>query len=370
MPCNHRHPYKRNPFRPTAGIGVSVVLIACSLGFGACSHLAYYHQAVSGHMDIMSRREPVDSVIADTSTSPDLARRLARALEVREFASRELALPDNGSYRSYADIGRDVVTWNVFAVPELSLKPKQWCFPIAGCIAYRGYFREVDARDYARRLAARGWDVYVGGAAAYSTLGWFDDPLLNSLVDRGETSMAGVIFHELAHQQLYVNGDTSFNESFAVAVQQAGVQRWLALQGNQSQIDGYQRSLRIRQDFVTLVQDTREVLALVYESGDSDARKRARKAGVLEDMRVRYEALKVSWGGYPEYDPWFEGELNNAKLLSVSLYADKVAAFLALLEACGGDFERFYARSRKIGATESSQRWATLAANPECETGS
>jgi len=347
-----------------------VVLIASSFGIGACSHLAYYHQAVSGHMDIMSRREPVDSVIADATTSPDLVRRLARALEVREFASRELSLPDNGSYRSYADIGREVVTWNVFAVPELSLKPKQWCFPIAGCIAYRGYFGEADARDYARRLAAQGWDVYVGGAAAYSTLGWFDDPLLNTLVDRGEVSMAGVIFHELAHQQLYVDGDTAFNESFAVAVQQAGVQRWLALQGNPSQIDGYRRSLRIRQDFVTLVQDTREALALVYESEDSDARKRARKAGVLEGMRVRYEVLKASWGAYPVYDPWFEGELNNASLLSVSLYADKVGAFLALLEACGGDFDRFYARAREIGATESAQRRATLAANPDCETGS
>ncbi|MEA3412521.1 MAG: aminopeptidase [Pseudomonadota bacterium] len=346
-----------------------MLLAASTLAFGACSHLAYYHQAVSGHMDIMSRREPVDAVIADASTSPELVERLARARELREFASHELSLPDNGSYRSYVDIGRDVVTWNVFAVPELSLTPKQWCFPIAGCVAYRGYFREEDARNYARRLGGEGWDVHVGGAAAYSTLGWFDDPLLNTVVDRGEASMAGVIFHELAHQRLYIDDDTSFNESFAVAVQQAGVQRWLASQGSQARIEGYQRYLRIRQDFVALVHRTREVLAEVYGGDESDGRKRRRKAEVLANMRRSLEALKETWGGYPGYDPWFDGDMNNARLLSVFLYGDKVAAFLDLLEACGGDFARFYARGREIGAQEPGQRTVALTGRPHCDTG-
>jgi len=369
MPCKHRHPRNRNPGRFTRRIGVMMLLAASTLGFGACSHFAYYHQAVSGHMDIMSRREPVDAVIADASTSPELADRLARARDLREFGSRELSLPDNGSYRSYVDIGRDVVTWNVFAVPELSLTPKQWCFPVAGCVAYRGYFREEDAWKYARRLAGEGWDVHVGGAAAYSTLGWFDDPLLNTVVDRGEASMAGVIFHELAHQRLYIDGDTSFNESFAVAVQQAGVQRWLASQGSQAQIKGYQRYLRIRQEFVALVRWTREALAEIYEGDEGDDQMRRRKAEVLANMRRSHEALKETWGGYPGYDPWFDGDINNARLLSVSLYGDKVAAFLDLLEACRGDFARFYARGQEIGAQEPGQRTVALTGRPQCDTG-
>src|SRR6185295_4027488 len=217
-----------------------------------------------------ARAKPIPEVIATTSDAA-LKGRLMRAQEIRAFASRELGLPDNRSYTSYADLERPYAVWNVFATPELSLTPRQWCFPVAGCVAYRGYFAEADARAEAARLKAEGDDVWVSGVPAYSTLGYFDDPVLSTFVRWPDVEVARMVFHELAHQVVYVKDDTQFNESFAVAVEEAGVERWLMLQAN-GQLDAqYMRSGRLRAVFRELTRDTRADLARIYASDAPDA---------------------------------------------------------------------------------------------------
>ncbi len=249
----------------------------------------YYWQGASGQLDILARSKPIHEVIGE---SPDAAlrQRLARVQEIRAFASRELGLPDNASYTKYADLGRPFVVWNVFAAPELSLTPRQWCFPIAGCVSYRGYFSESEARAEAARLQAAGDDVWVSGVPAYSTLGYFDDPVLSTFVRWPDVEVARMVFHELAHQVVYVKDDTQFNESFAVAVEEAGVERWLLLQGN-AQLDAqYLRSGRLRAVFRDLTRETRADLARIYASDAPDAVKRSAQGGGLRGDEGRLRA--------------------------------------------------------------------------------
>ena len=187
----------------------------------------YLLQAAGGQMEISAKREPIAEVIADAATPPQLRARLEYVANARDFASRELGLPDNESYRSYADLDRPYVVWNVFAAPEFSVEPRRWCFPIAGCVVYRGYFSEEAAQHYASRLRRRGDDAAVGGVAAYSTLGHFKDPVLSTMLGWSDAQLAATLFHELAHQVVYVPGDSEFNESFATVVEEAGLERWL-----------------------------------------------------------------------------------------------------------------------------------------------
>ena len=249
----------------------------------------------------MFRARPIETVIAAPDTEPHLAARLRTALNIRDFASRVLGLPANASYRRYVDLDRRHVVWSVVAAPELSLEPRHWCFPVAGCLSYRGYFSESAAEEYAESLKSEGWDVTVAGVRAYSTLGWFDDPLLSSMVDLPEYFLAGIVFHELAHQRRYVPGDTGFNESLAVVIERAGVDRWIEAAGRAELSERYRIAAERRAAFLALVRDLRVDLEALYASSRSDAEKRAAKAERIDRLRARYAELREEWTSGPTY---------------------------------------------------------------------
>src|SRR6266446_6056954 len=278
------HGASRRPLRAAAALLLLPLLAGCTAA-------GYYWQGFRGQLDLLERARPIPSVLA-TTEDPALKRKLERVLAIREYASRELALPDNPSYRSYTDLGRRFVLWNVFAAPELSLEPRQWCFPVAGCVNYRGYFDEAAARAEALRLASTGDDVYVGGVPAYSTLGYFNDPMLSSVIRYPDTEVARLIFHELAHQVAYAKDDTVFNESFAVAVEEEGIGRWLAAQDDPDLDRQFASSRRYRDGFRRLIEHTRTQLVALYASGSSDADKLAAKAAAFDAMRLEYASLK------------------------------------------------------------------------------
>jgi predicted aminopeptidase len=337
---------------------LAVLLLA---GCGAIDTLDFYWQGAAGQFDLLSRARPIPEVI-DGASDAALAGRLTRVREMRAFASRELGLPDNASYTRYTDLGRPFVLWNVFAAPALSLKPKQWCFPVAGCVNYRGYFREEEARSEAARLRAEGEDVHVSGVPAYSTLGWFDDPVLSSFVRWPETEVARLIFHELAHQLLYVKDDSVFNESFATAVEEAGLVRWLVTQRDPLLDAQATRSQRLREAFRGIVLNARSRLAALYASSASDDEKRAAKVEAFAAMKAEYERAKAGEPGLAGYDRWFAQNPNNASLAAIAIYTDRVPAFRALLAASGDDLPRFYARVKTLAALAKPERDAALTA--------
>lgn len=330
------------------------------LAVSGCGNLGYYAQSVRGHLGVMTRREPIADVLARPDTPAALRGKLEFVLRVRDFASRELKLPDNGSYRSYADLKREHAVWNVFAAPEFSLDMHEWCFLFAGCVRYRGYYAPEDATAFAAGLRAQGADTYVAGIDAYSTLGWFDDPVLNTFVDRSEAELAGLIFHELAHQRVYIKNDTVFNESFARTVEIEGVRRWFAHAGGTDGYEKFQQREARQNQFLALVAATRDELRQVYASADSADAKRAAKARVFETMRARYADLKKEWAGYDRYDAWFARPINNAQLGAVAAYTERVPAFTALLNESGGDFERFFRAVEALGDLPEEQRSARL----------
>jgi predicted aminopeptidase len=340
---------------------VAAAVAALSLALAGCSAVEFYWQGFAGQLDLLSRARPIPEVAASTS-DPVLRAKLERAQEMRAFASRELSLPDNGSYTRYADLGRPFVVWNVFAAPELSLSPRQWCFPIAGCVAYRGYFAEEEARAEGARLAGEGFDVHVAGVPAYSTLGYFDDPVLSTFIRARDTEVARLIFHELAHQVVYVKDDSSFNESFAVEVEEEGLARWSAAHPAATRFaQDVARMRHLRADFRTLIHGTRDRLAALYASGLPAAEKRAQKAAIFADMRVEYERVKAGWDGAPVFDRWFASGANNAGIVAAGLYADRVPQFAALLAAEGGNLPRFYDRVRGLAALPKTERDRALA---------
>lgn len=319
----------------------------------------YYLQAASGHLDLMRRAQPIEVLLQDPATDPALASQLARALEIRRFAVSELALPDNRSYTRFSDLGRDAVVWNVVAVPEFSLEPRIWCFPVAGCLSYRGYFAEERARRLATRLVAEGYDVQVGAVAAYSTLGRFADPLLNTMLNRGEAYLAGLVFHELAHQQLYVADDTEFNEAYATAVEEHGVRLWLARTEQPAALADYERLLARRGVLDELILRQRERLAEVYASGLAVEAMREAKAAAFQRMRLDYAEVRATWTEGPHFDPFFARPLNNAHLVAVSTYRALVPAFHALI-ARSEDMAEFHRRAAAIGEQPRDRRHATL----------
>jgi len=325
-----------------------------------CASPLYYAQAVQGEIEILAKRRPIGEVLADPATPPATKRRLELVQRLREFAGGELKLPVDDSYRTYADLQRPYAVWNVFATPELSLKPRKWCFVVAGCVPYRGYFKRAAAEKFATELKQEGDDVYVGGVPAYSTLGWFSDPVLNTFIDRPEADLAGLLFHELAHQKLYVSGDTAFNESFATTVQLEGVKRWFEQNGNAKTADAYLEKMRRRDEFIRLVLRHRAHLAEVYASDSSNADKRAAKAREFEALRHDYTLLKMKWNGYAAFDGWFAGGLNNARLAAISLYSQYLAAFRQLLRQQHGDFAAFYRAAGKIARLPKKERDSTL----------
>jgi predicted aminopeptidase len=339
-------------------LAAALAIPACLLT--GCSTATYYWQGIRGQLDLLQRAEPIPTVLSTTQDAV-LKHKLERVVAIRDYASRDLALPDNLSYRSYTDLKRRFVLWNVFATPELSLTPRQWCFPVAGCVNYRGYFAEDDARTEANRIAADGDDVYVGGVPAYSTLGYFNDPMLSTVVRYSDVEIARLIFHELAHQVAYAKDDTVFNESFAVEVENEGLRRWLAVQNDPALNAQFAATTRARDGFRFLVERARAELTALYASTASDADKRAGKAAVLERMHAAYEALKRDWGGYAAYDNWFAQGPNNASLAAIGLYSQKVPEFRALLLAEGNDLPRFYAKVKSLTKLSKEERELALA---------
>ena len=319
-----------------------VLLVLASILLSGC----YYAQAAKGQWELTRKREPIPDVIAHEDTPPELAARLQLLQEARQFSVDELGLPDNDTYRTYADIERDFVVWNVFAAPEFSLEPTTSCFPIAGCVSYRGYFRKEDAEREAERLAARGYDVAIGGVAAYSTLGKLRDPVLSSMMRWDDVQLVAVLFHELAHQVLYVKGDSGFNESFATAVEEFGVQRWLTARGMQQEYVEYAQRRELNQQISAMVGETREELESVYSSALGDEEKRERKSALLLSLQQRVAARLEDAGHDPS--PWLAGELNNARLVPMTLYEGRLPEFRDLYRACDRRFDCFYAAARDL----------------------
>lgn len=334
-----------------------VPLLAAVL-LNGCSSLGYYGQLAEGQWQLLRARQPVERLLDDPATPAPLRQRLTQAEQARRFASEHLKLPDNRSYRVYADLGRPYVVWNVFATPELSLQPVIHCFPIAGCVAYRGYYRQGAARGAAALMRQQGLDTYIGGVEAYSTLGWFDDPILSSMVGWGDERLAAVIFHELAHQRFYVQDDTEFNESFASFVEQEGSRQWRVVRGLPAI---QEHALRQREQFIQLVLDSRTRLEAIYASPRNEAGKRAAKQVEFERLRQAYQQMRdEQWNGDKRYDAWMYGPMNNAKLLPFGLYDQWVPAFAALFGQVGGDWTLFYQRVEALGQLPVEQRKAAL----------
>ena len=336
-------------------LGASLCLLLTS-----CSNIAYYAQAIEGQVRLMVAARPIADVVSDAATDPGLRQKLEQASALRNFASRELALPDNGSYRAYADLGRPYVVWNVFAAAELSVEPRQWCLVFIGCINYRGYYDKNDAERYADQLKQTGADTYVGGVPAYSTLGYFDDPVLNTFLRLGDNEIARIIFHELAHQLIYAQGDSAFNESFAATVETEGMRRWLMHSGTPAQRRDFETQQERKTEFHRLIADTRDRLRTLYGSSQAPNEKRLGKAETFAEMRRAYADLKLKWAGYGGYDPWFSQPLNNAVLGSVTLYTQWVPAFQSMLEQEGGNLPCFYQRVALLSHLPKTARAAAL----------
>jgi predicted aminopeptidase len=324
-----------------------------------CASLGYYAQAAHGQFSLLEQSRPIDDLLADVQTPQALKAKLREVQQIRRFAVRELALPDNDSYTRYAQLDRRFVLWNVVAAPTLSLTARQWCFPVAGCVNYRGYYRQQAALDYAAQLRREGFDVQVLGVPAYSTLGWFNDPVISSFIYYPDAELARLLFHELAHQQFYVKGDSDFNESFATVVEAAGVARWLQAKGDEAQEKAYREYEGRKRDFLDLLLRHRAELAVIYASDLSDEEKLGRKAADFDTLRADYQVLKQQWGGYAGYDRWFALPLSNAHLALVATYHDLVPGFEALLRKYP-DFARFYAEVRALGALDKTARHDAL----------
>ncbi len=351
--------------------GTLVLALAAVCLTSGCSSVGYYAQAVNGHLDLLQRARPVPEVLADPATPPALRERLALTQQMRDFAVRELGLPDNGSYRRYADLNRPAAVWNVVAAPELSLTLKTWCFPVVGCVGYRGYYRRDSAEALAAELRAHGLEVQVYGVPAYSTLGkaeWLGgDPLLNTFVGGSEAEVARLVFHELAHQVAYAPDDTTFNESYATAVERIGGRLWLQHRGAAADRAGLE-ALRVQEQrqaaFRAFAAQWRERLDAVYRSGADAATQRARKAEVMAAMRADHERLKrEAWGGFAGYDGWV-ARANNASFGVMAAYNELVPQFESLFVQQGRDFARFHAEVRRLAALPKAERRATLAALP------
>jgi predicted aminopeptidase len=321
-----------------------------------CETLHYYGQAVCGQCNILLKREPISEITADPATPATLKERLNFILSVRQFASSELHLPVKDNYLTYVDLERPYVVWNVFAAPEFSLTPKTWCYPVVGCASYRGYFSQRNAHRFAAALHERGYDVYVAGVTAYSTLGWFDDPVLSTFIHYSRAQLAGLIFHELAHQVLYIKDDTVFNESFATAVEQEGLRRWQAATHSRQIYDNYLTAYRRRQQFVQLILHYRRQLETLYRSEAAPSVKRDEKASIFSKLRADFERMRTGQADLSEYTDWFYQDLNNAKIGSVAAYYDLVPAFQAMLDLSDGDLNQFYQTCRQLGQKSKEQR--------------
>lgn len=346
-------------------IGTAVLAAGAVCLTSGCSSVGYYAQSINGHLSMLRAARPVPELLADDAADTALKERLALSQRMRDFAVTELKLPDNASYRRFADLKRGAAVWNVVAAPELSLQLKTWCYPIMGCAGYRGYFDRVDADSYATALRKQHYEVSVYGVPAYSTLGrlpgdWMADPLLNTFIHWPEGELARLIFHELSHQIAYAADDTEFNESFATAVERIGGARWLERHASAAAREEYARFDARRQDFRALTMGWRDRLDALYRSAATEADKRERKAALMAELRSAYEAMKQErWGGFSGYDGWF-ARANNASFGVLAAYNALVPDFERLFQRSGGDFDRFYAEVRRLAALPRAERRAAL----------
>ncbi|CBL45035.1 Hypothetical protein HDN1F_14520 [gamma proteobacterium HdN1] len=357
---------KRSPLRrPIASI---FALTASVILLNGCETLGYYVQAAQGQWELMSARQPIPALIANPDTPESLRHKLALVQEARAFAQTELQLKADESYTSYVQLDRPYVVWNVFAAPEFSIQAQQWCFPIAGCVAYRGYFHKADAARYALQLSESGLETWVSGVSAYSTLGWFDDPLLSSVIHQSDTELAALIFHELAHQTLYISGkstasdssfnsstfnsstfnSSTFNESYATVIEQEGIRRWLKAHGQPQEWPRYLQGKARNEQFIALILDYRKQLDTLYRQDLPDLEKRRQKSVLAENLRNHYKHIKESeWQGFSGYDAWMQGPLNNAQISTIATYHELVPALNELLDECSGEMACFHRKARR-----------------------
>jgi predicted aminopeptidase len=352
--------------KKTLLLALALIVAAVS----GCQEIGFYSQAIKGQYQIFAHQHVIDKLITDPQTPEKLRAKLQLIQQLRVFAKDELKLPVDGHYRKYVDVHREYVVWNVQAAPQFSLQPRTWWYPMVGSLEYRGYFSEKGAKTYGARIAKKGDDVYVDGVEAYSTLGWFKDPILNTFIDRSEPELAEVIFHELGHQRVFARGDTDFNEAFATTVGQEGARRWLRTSGKTNLVEKYEVALRRNDQFVHLIMSTREQLENVYgDTLDKDGKVKAAatpplppaelkqaKARVFADLRSHYQKLKESWEGYAGYDEWFGRELNNAQLNTIANYYDFLPAFERVLEMNGNDMEKFYVEVERLSKLSKDER--------------
>lgn len=321
-----------------------------------CAELKYYGHAASGQFEVISKRRPIPEVIEDPNTKPEVIEKLKAVERMHDFAINELHLPDSDSFRSYSDLGRPYVLWNVFATPELSLATKQWCYPFFGCLGYRSYFAKAYAESVALELEQQGWDVHIAPSPAYSTRGFFADPIYNPMLRYDDLTLAGILFHELAHEKIFYKNDSELNESFAVAVQNEGIKRWLAHEQQPEYYSEYIVSQQRDKKFVQLLLKYRKQLKALYQSKKTDDEKRAQKKVIMKSLREAYFTLRKEWADYAGYDHWFTKPLNNARLAPVGTYQGHVAAFAALLKKHNGNLQYFYRHAERLSELPMDER--------------
>lgn len=338
-----------------------LLIFLVTLLISGCAQVGYYAQAVHGELSLLADARPIPDWLNDPTTSEKLKSQLRTIKEIRQFAVTELGLPDNGSYRNYVQLQRKFVLWNVVATPALSLTPKQWCFPIAGCVSYRGYYNQQSAQQYGAELRREGYDVQVLGVPAYSTLGWFNDPVMSTFINYPDAELARLIFHELSHQLFYVQGDTDFNEAFATTVEEVGAEKWLAAYGDTKRRQLYAEFEGRKSDFLALLFKYRQQLSDVYTSDLSNTAKLENKAHIFAALQSEYQLLKTQWGGYSGYDRWFAEPLSNAHLAIIDTYYALEPGFRALLVQ-QQSFAQFYVAVRKLASLSKEERRRQLSA--------
>lgn len=346
--------------RATTRCLLALSLLTSLLLLAACNDGSYLWQCAMGQWTLMSRAKPIDEILEQQTETPEVREQLAKVVKMREFAVSALSLPDNGSYHKYADLGRPYAVWNLVAAPELSIDLNQWCYPIAGCVTYHGYFDEASARAMAADFTTRGFDVDIYGVKAYSTLKWFDDPVLNTFLTGDDLRLAALLFHEMAHQVVYVPNDTAFNESFARTVEREGLRRWLQSTGSAELWQTYLQREEKSSEFRDFIARTRNALGQVYASNLGLDEKRQAKKDLLQKAVEDYAALKESWNGYSGFDAWMQRGLNNARLSSVAIYNDLVPSFQVMLERVNNDLPAFYAEVEKLGKMPATERLTKL----------
>jgi len=339
-----------------------IISIALLLLLTGCADLGYYWHNANGHLTVMNKRVDIDDMLADDELDAGLRERLQLVQEIRRFSVERLDLPANDSYLSYVELDRPYVVQNIFAAPEFSTRLYQWCYPVIGCASYRGYYDEARMLAYSDDLKSQGLEVYIGTVSAYSTLGWFDDPLLSSFINWPDYRLAGLLFHELTHQKVYIDDDTTFNESLASAVQQVGTELWLQSRQQNDQLDQLMRWSRYRDEVIALISSTRGQLAEIYASDDENADKRERKSRAFTQARDAHSGIAAKHGITGGYTRWFAGELNNAKIGSVAAYNSLMPAFINMIRAYGLDFAPFYEYVEDLGKLEKAARESCLQA--------